>query len=280
MSFKDVLVSMLDVEHDGPALRAADMIAAKFEAHATTLILAVDMASQFAPAAAPLSEVLLDIAAGAHGRAGSERSKILERLKRCTVEFEARDLVIEEAIDDRQVLAHARHADLTIMARPADPERDLARRVLLESVLFGSGRPLLLVPSAWKREALWDRVLIGWNAKREASRAVADALPFLRLARQVVVATVDAIPSAEGHGQAPGLDLAVHLARHDIRVEVRNIDGMGRSEGAALLDECAALDADMMVIGGYGHSRASEWLFGGVTREMVHTASIPLLLSH
>ena len=280
MSFKDVLVAAISIECDEAAVMAAEKIAVKFDAHATALILAVFPASRFAPEVAPLSEILLDLAAGARNHAAMERNKIVERLKRTSVDFEVRDLVIEDAIVDRQVLAHARHADLTIVARSLDPTRDVAHRVLLESVLFGSGRPLLLLPCAWRREALWDRIVIGWSATREASRAVADAMPFLRLAREVIVATVDAKPRADGHGQAPGHDLAAHLARHGVRVEVKNIDGMGRSEGAALLDECAAIDADMMVIGGFGHSRVSEWVFGGVTKELLNAASIPLLLSH
>lgn len=278
MSIKDLLVPAISLEGDEAALLAAEMIAPKFDAHAIALILAVHAASDFAPEVAPLSEVLLNLTVGARQYAAGERKKILDRLKRGPVRFETRDLVIEDALVDRQVLAHARHADLTIISRRPGP--DLARRVLLESVLFGSGRPLLLVPSDWRRTALWDRIVIGWNAKREATRAVVGAMPFLRLAREVVVATVDAVPCADGHGQAPGRDLAAHLARHGVRVEVNNIDGLGRSEGAALLDACAAIDADMMVMGGYGHSRAAQWLLGGVTREMLRGAPIPLLLAH
>jgi nucleotide-binding universal stress UspA family protein len=122
--------------------------------------------------------------------------------------------------------------------------------------------------------------LVGWNASREAARAIHDALPFLVAARQVVVATVDAAPRPGGHGEAPGFDLAAHLARHGVYVELRNVDGLGRTDGRALLDEAEAIAADMIVIGAYGRSRAEEMLFGGVTRELLRDASVPVFLSH
>jgi nucleotide-binding universal stress UspA family protein len=138
----------------------------------------------------------------------------------------------------------------------------------------------LLAPPGWAGESLTDRILIAWDAKREAARAVADAMGLLAKAREVVIATIDAVPSEAGHGPVPGKDLAVHLERHGVNVRVNNVDGMGRSEAGALMDEAAALDANLIVMGGYGHARAQEWLWGGVTRDLTQTASTPLFLSH
>jgi nucleotide-binding universal stress UspA family protein len=278
MALKDILAAVMTLEHDEAALTATEMIAAQFEAHAAALVVAVHPASEFFPEPAPLSKVLEDLIAGDKGRAARERERIVDWIERASVRFETRDVLVEGALNQRQVLAHARRADLTVLTRPPAPQR--AHEALFEHVLFGSGRPVLAMPSAWRRDALWDRILIGWDAGREASRAVADSMPFLKLARHVVVATVDALPSQGGHGPAPGRDLAAHLARHGVRVEVSNIDGLGRSEGAALIDQALAMDADMIVMGGYGHSRASEYIFGGVTRELTATPHIPLFLSH
>jgi nucleotide-binding universal stress UspA family protein len=111
-------------------------------------------------------------------------------------------------------------------------------------------------------------------------RAVSAALPLLRRAEAVAVATVDAVPSSTGHGDAPGRELAGYLARHGVPVEVRNLDSMGRSHARALLDEAQGFGADFVVLGAYGRSRASEFIFGGVTRELLLGSPLPLLMAH
>jgi nucleotide-binding universal stress UspA family protein len=278
MNLKDILAAVMTLEHDEAALKAAQMIAARFESHAAALVVAVRAGSEFFHEPPPLSKVLEGIIAGDQSRAALERDKIADWIERASVRFETHDVVVERALNQRQALAHARRADLTVLTRPPMPQR--AHDALFEHVLFGSGRPVLAMPSAWRRDTLWDRILIAWDAGREASRAVADSLPFLQMAQLVVVATVDALPSDRGHGPAPGCGLAAHLAHHGVRAEVSNIDGLSRSEGAALLDQAWAMDADMIVMGGYGRSRVSEFIFGGVTRELSTAPQFPLFLSH
>lgn len=280
MAIKDILALAIRLEDDEPALRAATLLAGRFEAHATALILAIHAASTYAPEIAPLSRVLEDLASGARGVAARERRRIEAWLNEVPHQFELRDLLIEHALLRREVLAHARRSDLSIVTRAAAPESDRAHGDLLDAVLFGSGRPVLLMPPEWRGEHLFNTVVIGWDAKREAARAVHDALPLLRLARDVVIATVDAKPSSDGHGLTPGKDMAVHLGRHGVTVRVNNMDGMGRSEGRALLDCAISVGADMLVLGAYGHCRAEEWLLGGVTRELTQTSPTPLLLAH
>ena len=184
---------------------------------------------------------------------------------------------IEEAVAEDQVVAHARTSDLVVMTRPA--EQDPARNALIEDVLFKSGRPMLLVPEDW-RSKRWDTIVIGWNAKAEAVHAVSAAMPLLQASKGVIIATVDALPSAGGHSLTPGSEIAAHLARHGVAVEVHNLDGLGRTHGKSLLDEAMAVDADLLVLGAYGHSRAHEFVFGGVTRELLTGSSVPLLIAH
>jgi nucleotide-binding universal stress UspA family protein len=280
MSFKDILAVAISLDADKPALHAAALLAAQFEAHAAALVLGVHAGSEFAEPTATISEVLEDLALGARGAAGREYERITKWLGERHRHFETRRLVIETALYRRELLAHARRADLTIMTRPAAGAREEAHEHIFETVLFGSGRPVLLAPPGWAGESLSDRILIAWNAKREAARAVADALPLLRQAREVGIVTVDAIPSDGGHGPAPGKDLAVHLERHGVNVCVNNVDGMGRTEAGALMDEAAAFGANLIVMGGYGHARAQEWMLGGVTRELTEFGRTPLFLSH
>lgn len=143
-----------------------------------------------------------------------------------------------------------------------------------------SGRPVLLAPSDWKLRSAIETVLIGWNASRECARSVADAMPFLERAKRIVLATVDARPSPWAHGEAPGVDIATHLARHGLPVDLHNLDSAGATTGEALATAAQDLGADMIVTGGFGHSRLRQALFGGVTRTLIETAPAPLLLSH
>jgi len=278
MRYKDILVPAIALAADEVALVAAGELALRFDAHAIALVVAVHLSSPFADDPATLSEVLSDISKGSASQAGRLREELAAWCAKAEYPFELRSLTIEEAVDQDQVVAHARMADLIVMTRAANNER--ARRALLEDILFKSGRPTLLLPETSPRRRTWERILIAWNAKSQAVRAVSAAMPLLQQAKLVVVATVDAIPSAAGHAEAPGRELAAHLARHGVTVEVRNLDGMGRSEGEALLDEAVGMDADAIVMGAYGHSRMQETLFGGVTRELLATASTPLFLMH
>jgi nucleotide-binding universal stress UspA family protein len=278
MSIEQVLAPVITLADDESALMAAAEIAAKCGARATALTVSVHLASSFAHQEPPLSQVLADIAAGSHAVAAVERAKIKAWLARQPFDFEVRHTTIEGAVVADEILAHARVADLVVMARAAAHDR--ARRALLDRILFKSGRPLLLVPATPLRQRTWERVLVAWNATAEAVHAVAASLPLLRLARDVAVATVDASPSPAGHGQAPGRDLAAYLAGHGVPVTLRNVDGLGRSTARALVDEAMAVGADMLVLGAFGHSRTQEFFLGGVTRELLDDSPIPLLLAH
>jgi nucleotide-binding universal stress UspA family protein len=266
MSIKDILVPVVDLESGIPALEAAEAVAAKFDAHATALIVAVHPSSAFATETAPLSVVLADMIKGAHSAAALQRAAVMAWLKRRRSSFEVRDVVADDAVTYGEALAHARLADLIFCTRQA--ERHPAHHALFNDFLFKSGRPVLLTPSLPARPFAWERIIIGWNAKTEAIRAVVAAL------------TVDAKPTMSGHGQAPGHDLALYLSRHGVRSEVRNLDGLGGVESEALLQAAVGFDADLVVLGAYGRSRANEFLFGGVTRDLLRRDTPPLLLAH
>lgn len=279
MDLKLVLAPVASLAEDEAALTVAHALAVAHQARAAALIIALHVGSDYREGeTAPLSELLADIAAGSRGVAARERTQIVERLKQFEPAFEVRDVVAETALAQKEIVAHARCADLVVMSRGHAPSR--LRREILEKTLFDAGRPLLLLPHGWRGSRIGERVLIGWNASREAARAVSDALPILKRAAQVVVATVDARPSPSGHGEAPGRELAAYLARHGVSVDVRNLDGMGRSDANVLMSAAMDMSADLAVMGAWGRSRAEERMFGGVTRELLDEAHMPLLLSH
>jgi nucleotide-binding universal stress UspA family protein len=173
----------------------------------------------------------------------------------------------------------ARHADVTIVDLPASDTSD-ASHALLEGPLFESGRPIIVIPPEWKLREIGRSVLVCWKSTREAARALGDAEDFLGAADRVTVVTVDAKPSDDGYGVHPGSDISAHLARRGVKVELVNLDSTGRSEAKAIQDQALAVGADLIVMGGYGRSRMSEFIFGGVTREMLKTSTLPVLMAH
>lgn len=176
----------------------------------------------------------------------------------------------------------ARYCDLAVVTQP-DPDEDYALRTpyLAQDVLLQSGRPLLVLPYAGERAiAPASRVLIGWNASREAARAMKDAMPFLRRAASVQVAVFETPEDADlDHGDLPGADIGLWLARHGVKVDVQYI-ASGVAAGEALLSHAADVGADLIVAGGYGHSRLRETVLGGVTRTLLRSSPVPVLMSH
>jgi nucleotide-binding universal stress UspA family protein len=170
---------------------------------------------------------------------------------------------------------HARHADLTVVGQGLDDRS--APDGLAETLIMGSGRPVLLVPSYGTFQRVGERIMVAWNATREAARALNDALPLLKRAQQVVVLSVD---PRQGERRTPGADIALHLARHGVKAEASTAYGDDLSVGDVILSRSADLGVDMIVMGAYGHSRAREFILGGATRHILRHMTVPAFMSH
>jgi len=173
----------------------------------------------------------------------------------------------------------ARYADMLI-ARMADHPDKAQHGEIIEGALFGGGRPVLALPKAWKPAPIGHRVLFAWDASREASRAIHDALPLLADTAEVCIVTIDAQTGAKRHGDAPGLDIATHLARHGLKVSVRNEDSLGKPIGERLVETAKGFDADLIVMGAYRHPKLAQRLTGGPTQFLIAKSPIPVFLSH
>ena len=136
-----------------------------------------------------------------------------------------------------------------------------------------------VVPSGWESESIGKKILVDWNASREARRAVADALPFLVAASSVTLLVVDSNKRADRHGEEPGADIALYLARLGAHVEVEQVSSRGSPVADIILSHVASRGADMIVIGAYSHARSVEMVFGGVTRTLLTKATVPVLMS-
>jgi nucleotide-binding universal stress UspA family protein len=175
------------------------------------------------------------------------------------------------------VAENAHYADLAVVGRAAPAAQTAGPAGLVESLVLSSGRPVIMFPPQGTVTRV-RRIAVGWNARREAIRAVADALPFLVRAEAVEVLVVDHERHPD-HGQEPGADIARHLARHGTTVEVLRLPSGGEEVGRVLLSQAADFAADLLVMGAYGHSHLSDWMFGGVTRTVLREAGLPVLMS-
>lgn len=176
---------------------------------------------------------------------------------------------------------HGRYADLVVLGQvnPDDTTASLFRP-LPEEVALAVGRPVLVVPYAGQWTEIGARVLVGWDASREATRAVNDAMPFLVAAKSVTVVAIDSAMARAGHGEVPGADMGLHLARHGVKAAIEGVVSAGIGIGNALLSRAGDLDADLLVMGAYGHSRARELLLGGATRTVLESMTLPVLMAH
>lgn len=220
------------------------------------------------------SSLWADLVTQARERFARDQEALRKRLESVDVPVELRQEETMLGGLETLVAKHAMHADITVLASSKDAPLEAA----FEGALFKSGRPLLLVPMEYPPATIGKRIVVAWKAKREAARALADAEPILREADEITVVTVDA--QFDGYGEGPGRDICTYLAHKGFSVELRNIDGMGRAAEVALINEARALEADLIVMGGYGHSRLREFVFGGVTRALSRSAAIPVLMSH
>ena len=171
----------------------------------------------------------------------------------------------------------ARRFDLAVVGQ-MDPERMMPDDLLIESALFESGRPVVVVPYIQKDGLKLDRVLACWDGGRAAARAIADALPFLERGKVVEVVVV-----GSGGGKTdelPGADLGEHLARHGFKVEVKRLVAADVDVTNTILSYAADCAADFIVMGGYGHSRLREFVLGGATRGILQSMTVPVLMSH
>ncbi|HML12810.1 MAG TPA: universal stress protein [Xanthobacteraceae bacterium] len=169
----------------------------------------------------------------------------------------------------------ARRFDLAVVGQD-EPDTEQAETLIAEGALFESGRPLVMVPYIHKAGLKLDRVMVCWDGSRAAARAAADALPLLTRAGQVDVVIVEQAKSDE----MPGADVAEHLARHGLNVTVERVARGDIEVRDALLNYAADKGADLVVMGGYGHSRMREFILGGVTRGMLASMTVPTLMSH
>jgi nucleotide-binding universal stress UspA family protein len=219
----------------------------------------------------------------------SQVEALTETAKKALAEFES---IVKQygvtsyetrLIDDEPeagLVLQARYSDLVIVSQ-VDSEESISRVFpdLPEYVMLNCARPVMVVPYAGKFEKCGRNIIVAWDGSMEATRAITNAMPLLRRAEKVTVVVFNASARYDVHGEQPGADIALHLARHDIKVEVLQ-QTTNQDVGNSLLSLAADLSSDLIVMGGYGHSRFREVLLGGVTATLLKTMTVPIVMSH
>jgi nucleotide-binding universal stress UspA family protein len=286
---KTILVPWSGSESDRPTFESAVAAARRFGAHLEFLHVRIDpvqaaaaMTTPDVGAALVTSDWIDRLEAEAEERAGRARrtfeefaaaEQIVIDHPSATTDSITASYHVETGSEDEWVVAYGQTADLVFMSRAI--ESGGVPRDTIEAALLRSGRPVVLAGAMPLRTPL-SRVAIAWKPTREAARAVEGALPFLLMAKRVSIIVV-----AEGDNpdQTSAARLRANLARHGLEVDVHTVE-KAKDGAAALLDAAGAIDADLLVMGGYGHSRLREFVFGGFTERVLRGAGLPVLMAH
>lgn len=281
MTYKTILVHVPDNVHVEGQIRLAAELAKKFEAHLTGV--ATTGVSEQYYIVDTTCGVAMDMSVfidKLHERVQQNLEKFTTLVQKIGLNsFESREMEGDAAAC---VCLQARYSDLVVIGQN-DPNlrSPFSRSDFPEYVFTHSCRPVLLVPYAGTFENIGQRILIAWDAGMEATRAVSAALPMLKTAKIVQIAVFGRENDPGKHGEQPGADIALYLARHGVKVEVSQQtvpDGM--DVGNALLSHASDFGADLIVMGAYGHSRFREFALGGVTRTILSSMTVPVLVSH
>ena len=278
---KDILVPYVNTDSENAPAAAAMALAEAFQAHVALLV----TADVQAPMPSDWGAMAYDMYARLHEEA---RKRALERVEALRAKFahaavppEVRMTEAVSLYPQNAATLQARYADISVLpAMPRSGAENMYVHDYFHDLLRHSGRPVLVVPAGSTATLPPKRVVIAWKPTREASRAVADAMPLLRKAESVNVVVIDPVVGEAAHGGEPGADIAAHLARHGLKVEVETRPSMNFSVAYAVLQHARTVGADLVVAGGYGHSRLREAMLGGTTRELLESTHLPVLFSH
>lgn len=274
---KDLLLVVSDDAERPAAQDYAVSLAFAYEAHLAGAAIVHDLVVPGTVFDAAAAGLLAEFRAQSEAAAAKDIAKFEEKCRRERLKSEALTLDARTIGAGQMLALTARRYDLTIVRQSA-PDEDDDNQVLAEAALFSSGRPVLIVPYMHAKPYKLDRVCVAWDGGARSARALSDAMPFLTRAKQVEIVTVT--PDTKDV-EAPGAGIARHLARHGVNVAFKNlITDSTTTIAAKILSNATSEGADLLVMGGYGHSRLRQFVLGGVTREVLESMTVPTLMSH
>jgi nucleotide-binding universal stress UspA family protein len=274
---KDIIVNLSVTKNDSTVGNYAVSVAAALQAHLTGIAFIYDPIVPISGAGYIPADVIESQRADNETAAEAAIKDFTTATDRAGISAEPQMLTASLTGAGDQFARMARRFDLAIVGQ-AQPEMSTMEQIIGETTLFESGRPMIMVPYIQKAPFKTDNVIICWDGSRTAARAVADAIPILGKSSRIEIVSVTNERGKED--EIEGADIGQHLARHGLKVDVHRISKGNIDVADALLSHAADSAADLMVMGGYGHSRLREFVLGGVTRSIFQSMTLPVLLSH
>jgi nucleotide-binding universal stress UspA family protein len=277
MGLKDILVHVDCSKANAARVRAAIELAQRHGAHVTGLYVIpwVNMPAYAEFQVGP--EVIQAQEEAARSQASDAEAAFRAALEETDLASEWR--CVEGDIVST-INVHGRYSDLIVLGQPGDQDPMAFSDGIVDDVVITSGRPVLVVPYIGMTRSIGEHVMVAWNARREAVRAIHDALPILRQAREVKVLAINAHSGDADHGDIPCADICLHLARHGVAAVAQELRADDIEVGDILLSRAADAVVDLLVMGAYGHSRLREFILGGATRHLLSHMTVPVLMSH
>ncbi|TJW07557.1 MAG: universal stress protein [Mesorhizobium sp.] len=259
-------------------LKLAAALCEQINAHLSVLVLVLAAPPSGGEYAAVVSSAWLEERRADLKKLKERTSSVSAFLSQSAISADLVDDYPDTAWADEVIGRRARYADIAVVGPELLASETLKNKVI-EGLLFSSGKPLLLVPQGSRPSVEPKRVLVAWDSRIEASRAVRESLDILTGADAVRLVMVDPVEDEYHHGAEPGADAAAYLARHGVKVTIDRLPSSNHSVADVLRQHANDIAADLMVMGGYGHSRLRERIFGGVTKSMLENPSLPILMA-
>ena len=274
---KDIIVNLSVTKNDSTVGNYAVSVAAALQAHLTGIAFIYDPIVPISGTGYIPADVIESQRADNETAADAAIKDFTTTTDRAGISAEPQSLTASLTGAGDQFARMARRFDLAIVGQ-AQPEMSTMEQIIGETTLFESGRPMIMVPYIQKAPFKTGNVMICWDGSRTAARAVADAIPILGKSSRIEIVSVTSERGKKD--EIEGVDIDQHLARHGLKVDVHRISKGNIDVADALLSHAADSAADLMVMGGYGHSRLREFVLGGVTRSIFQSMTLPVLLSH
>ncbi|MCB1520181.1 MAG: universal stress protein [Hyphomicrobiaceae bacterium] len=188
--------------------------------------------------------------------------------------------LVEEGLPDLTIARCARFYDILIIGQFVTAFSTEHRSVDPQELLQRAGKPIIIVPKSYTTKPFREEAAVAWDGSRHAARALTDAMQILETKKKLYILKAKSDKQSRDIGELPGLDLQVHLQRHGVASEVVEFQSGTHGIGAALLEHCARLEPDVLVMGAYGRAKFGAQFFGGVTRHILQNHQVPVLLSH
>ncbi|MEC3861974.1 universal stress protein [Mesobacterium sp. TK19101] len=279
MAYKTLLTVVTDPKLLKSTINHASTVALAMDAHLDVLCFGVDRTQTGYYYAGANAMVLQETLSRATEDAKKLAEEAREQLDRSGCRWSLEEGVAQLADIGRHVAGRARFADLTILPKPYGGGHGVELEPVIEGAMFEGQCPVLVVPDDVVPESAPKRVVVGWNESAEALTAVRAALPLLKVADRVHVVVID--PPQHGPNRSdPGGQLSQFLARHGVKAEVDVLSKTLPKISDVMCRHVEDVDADMMVMGAYGHSRFREAILGGATRNMLENAKLPVFMAH